>query len=240
MAGVYRTLYEVWFRLGWRLSEMVALRFRNLDFTRQVIRVDTGRMPRFGGIEAEPKTGPREVDCSYDPQIFALLTEWTEPLERALREAESIGTRSVVEQWLHEADSTFLGNARRAYTDCSSMNVGACEQLYMAYELPTKAVIIELAGALPERYEKHRLLHHAQVTNLYGLLPADLQSVVKEMDRFDPNVRYPGEPAYETLVSSSINAEWERRLDGAARFIRFVRDEVLAKPAVLAKLTRPK
>jgi len=30
-------------------------------------------MPRFGGIEAEPKTGPREVDCSYDPKVFALL-----------------------------------------------------------------------------------------------------------------------------------------------------------------------
>jgi integrase len=72
--GMYRTLYDVWFRLGWRSSEIVALRFRNLDFARQVVTVDTGRMPRFGGIEAEPKTGPREVDCSYDPQIFALLT----------------------------------------------------------------------------------------------------------------------------------------------------------------------
>jgi integrase len=71
--GFYRTLYEVWFRLGWRSSEIVALRFRNLDFARQIITVDTGRMPRFGGIEADPKTGPREVDCAYDPQIFALL-----------------------------------------------------------------------------------------------------------------------------------------------------------------------
>jgi integrase len=73
--GCYRTLYDVWFRLGWRSSEMVALRFRHLDFARQVIRVETGRMPRFGGIEAEPKTGPREVDCSYDARIFTLLGE---------------------------------------------------------------------------------------------------------------------------------------------------------------------
>ena len=73
--SIYRTLYDVWFRLGWRSSEMVALRFRNLDFARQIITVDTGRMPRFGGIEAEPKTGPREVDCAYDPQIFALLVK---------------------------------------------------------------------------------------------------------------------------------------------------------------------
>lgn len=27
--GFYRTLYDVWFRLGWRSSEIVALRFRN-------------------------------------------------------------------------------------------------------------------------------------------------------------------------------------------------------------------
>ena len=73
--GAYRTFYDVWFRLGWRSSEMVALRVRNLDFPRQIITVDTGRLPRFGGIEAEPKTGPRQVDCSYDPQIFALLTK---------------------------------------------------------------------------------------------------------------------------------------------------------------------
>jgi hypothetical protein len=72
--GAYWTLYDVWFRLGWRPSEIVALRFRNLDFPRQIITVDTGRLPRFGGIEAEAKTGPRQVDCSYDPQIFALLT----------------------------------------------------------------------------------------------------------------------------------------------------------------------
>ena len=53
---------------------MTPLRFRNMDFVRQIITVETGRMPRFGGIEAEPKTGPRQVDCSYDPTIFALLT----------------------------------------------------------------------------------------------------------------------------------------------------------------------
>src|SRR5262245_50071605 len=73
--GAYRMLYDVWFRVGWRSSEMMALRFRHLDFTRQIITVDTGRMPRFGGIEAEPKTGPREVDCSYDPQIFTSLAK---------------------------------------------------------------------------------------------------------------------------------------------------------------------
>ena len=29
-----------------------------------------GRSPRWGGVEPTPKTGPREVDCSYDAVIF--------------------------------------------------------------------------------------------------------------------------------------------------------------------------
>lgn len=31
------------------------------------------RIPRWGGIEAEPKTGRRLVDCSYAPEIFRVL-----------------------------------------------------------------------------------------------------------------------------------------------------------------------
>ncbi len=64
-------LYDAWFRLGWRPSEMMALRFPWLDFHRQVAQVRLGRSPRQGGIEARPKTGAREVDCRYDSAIFA-------------------------------------------------------------------------------------------------------------------------------------------------------------------------
>jgi integrase len=103
--GVYRALYDVWFRLGWRSSEMVALRFRNLDFTRQIITVDTGRMPRFGGIEAEPKTGPREVDCAYDPNIFTLLAalrdERGQPGPSDYVFTDPAG-RPLSQEWLHK------------------------------------------------------------------------------------------------------------------------------------------
>ena len=112
---VYRPLYDVWFRLGWRSSEIVALRFRNLDFGRRVIRVDTGRMPRFGGIEAEPKTGPRQVDCSYDPAIFARL----DAIRNAKRPAgpddyvftDSAG-QPLSQEWLHKR--VWLPTLRRA------------------------------------------------------------------------------------------------------------------------------
>src|ERR1019366_8649831 len=56
-------LYDAWFRLGWRPSELMALRFSWLYFPRQVAQVRLGRSPRQGGIEARPKTGAREVDC---------------------------------------------------------------------------------------------------------------------------------------------------------------------------------
>jgi integrase len=54
----YHDLYAAWFRLGWRSSEIVALRFGWLDHTHQVVKLRAARMPRYGGIEAEPKTGP--------------------------------------------------------------------------------------------------------------------------------------------------------------------------------------
>jgi integrase len=70
----YRDFYLIWFHTGWRSSEIVALRFGWLDFRRQMVTLKRGRMPRFGGLEAEPKTGPREVDCIYAPEIFAAFS----------------------------------------------------------------------------------------------------------------------------------------------------------------------
>ena len=87
---------------------------RNLDFARQVIRVDTGRMPRFGGIEAEPKTGPREVDCSYDPTIFAVLD--TVRTAKGAPEPNYVFTdpegQPLSQEWLHKR--VWLRTLRRA------------------------------------------------------------------------------------------------------------------------------
>ncbi len=74
----YRDFYIIWFHTGWRSSEIVALRFGWLDFRRQTVTLKRGRMPRFGGLEAEPKTGPREVDCIYAPEIFAAFSRLRE------------------------------------------------------------------------------------------------------------------------------------------------------------------
>ena len=65
-----RDLYDIWFRVGWRPSEILALRFDWLDLHRQTVHLKRGRIARWGGVEAPPKTGQREVDCGYDPSIF--------------------------------------------------------------------------------------------------------------------------------------------------------------------------
>jgi integrase len=44
-----------------------------LDFARQTLVLQRARIPRWGGVEAEPKTGRRLVDCSYAPEIFQML-----------------------------------------------------------------------------------------------------------------------------------------------------------------------
>ena len=72
----YRDFYTVWFYLGWRSSEIVALRFGWVDFERQHIKLQRGRIPRMGGLEAEPKTGRRQIDCSYAPAIFGALARF--------------------------------------------------------------------------------------------------------------------------------------------------------------------
>jgi hypothetical protein len=62
-------------------------------------------MPRFGGIEAEPKTGPREVDCSYDPQIFSLLVKLRDARDE-LNPDDYVFTdpsgHPLSQEWLHK------------------------------------------------------------------------------------------------------------------------------------------
>ncbi len=101
----YQDFYSIWFQVGWRSSEIVALRFGWLDFERQTVILKRARIPRLGGLEAEPKTGPREVQCSYAPEVFGAF-------QRLRRRAESAGPDDFVftsqrgnplsQEWLNE------------------------------------------------------------------------------------------------------------------------------------------
>jgi len=53
----------------------------------------------------------------------------------------------------------------------------------------------------------------------------------------DPDVRDPRETTYETVVSSSSNAEWQQRLTTAPRFIEYLERDVIGNPAAFGKLT---
>jgi integrase len=100
-----RDLYDIWFRVGWRPSELLAVRFDWLDFPRQTVHLRRGRIPRWGGVEALPKTGEREVDCSYDPAVF-------EAFRRLKQRSVRTGTGEFVftdesgnpisQEWLHK------------------------------------------------------------------------------------------------------------------------------------------
>jgi integrase len=82
-------LYTVWVRTGLRSNEPFALRFEALDWVRQGFMLTHARSPKAGGIEAEPKTGARWVDCSGDPQVF-------EAFERRRRAVLATGVRNYV------------------------------------------------------------------------------------------------------------------------------------------------
>jgi len=105
VADWYRDLYDIWFRVGWRPSEILAIRFEWIDFHRQTVHLKRGRIARWGGVEAPPKTGEREVDCGYDPAILRHF-------ERLKRRSLQTGKRDFVftdeygaplsQEWLHK------------------------------------------------------------------------------------------------------------------------------------------
>jgi len=86
-----RDLLDFWFRVGWRPSEVFALRFDWIDWERQIIEVRQGRiyLHRTAVVEALPKTGQREVSIAYDQEIIEIL-------RRRLRASLKTGKRDYV------------------------------------------------------------------------------------------------------------------------------------------------
>jgi hypothetical protein len=92
----------------------------------------------------------------------------------------------------------------------------------------------------PPRFETHRIVNLSHQIGLWSQLPPDLRAHLADMAPLDPNVRDPPRDpsrAYETLVSSSSNAEWQQRLTTAPWFIQYIERDVIGNPAAFDKLT---
>ena len=139
-------------------------------------------------------------------------------------------------RWLNESRGSF-GAAHSRFNDISSMDVTGAGALFMSAEYAVKAVIVEHYGFLPPSFETHRIVNLSHRIALWPQLPSDLRTHLADMALLDPNVRYPRETAYETLVSSSSNAEWQQRLATAPRFIQYIERDVIGNPTTLGKLT---
>jgi len=121
-------------------------------------------------------------------------------------------------------------------------------------------VIAEHYGFLPPRFETHRIVNLSHQIGLWSQLPPDLRAHLADMALLDPNVRRlpptvsagrgprnfapldpdvrdPREITYETVVASSSNAEWQRRLTTAPRFIQYLERDLIGNPAAFGKLT---
>ncbi len=139
-------------------------------------------------------------------------------------------------RWLNESRGSF-GAAHSRFNDISSMDVTGAGALFLSAEYAVKAVIVEHYGFLPPAFETHRIVNLSHRIGLWPQLPPDLRTHLAHMAPLDPNVRYPGETSYETLVSSSSNAEWQQRLMTAPRFIQYIERDVIGNPAAFRKLT---
>ena len=138
--------------------------------------------------------------------------------------------------WLNESRGSF-GAAQSRFNGISSMDVTGAGALFMSAEYAVKAVIVEHYGFLPPRFETHRIVNLSHQIGLWSRLPPDLRAHLADIAPLDPNVRYPRETAYETLVSSSSNAEWQELLTTAPRFIQYIERDVIGNPAAFGQLT---
>ncbi len=139
--------------------------------------------------------------------------------------------------WLNESRGSFSA-AHSRFNDISSMDVTGAGALFMSAEYAVKAVIVEHYGFLPPSFKTHhRIVNLSHLIGLWWQLPPDLRAYLADIAPLDPNVRYPRETAYETLVSSSSNAEWHQRLATAPRFIQYIERDVIGNPAAFGKLT---
>jgi hypothetical protein len=147
-------------------------------------------------------------------------------------------------RWLNESRDSF-GAAQRRFHDISSMDVTGAAALFMSAEYAVKAVIAEHYGFLPPRFETHRIVNLSHQIGLWSQLPPDLRAHLADMALLDRNVRDARETrptrgpprAYETLVSSSSNAQWQQRVTTAPRFIQYIERDVIGNPAAFGKLT---
>src|SRR5262249_22125861 len=138
-------------------------------------------------------------------------------------------------KWLNESRGSF-GAAQSRFNDISSMDVTGAGALFMSAEYAMKAVIVEHYGFLPPSFETHRIVNLSHQIGLWSQLPPALRAYLADIAPLDPNVRHPRETAYETLVSSSSNEEWQQRLLTASRFIQYLERDVIGNPTAFGKL----
>jgi hypothetical protein len=145
---------------------------------------------------------------------------------------------------LDESRGSF-GAAQSRFNDISSVEVTDAGALFMSAEYAVKAVIVERYGFLPPSFKtQHKIVNLSHRIGLWWQLPPYLRAYLADIAPLDPNGLYPRETrprdpprTYETLVSSSSNAEWQQRLTTAPRFIEYIEREVIGNPAAFGKLT---
>ncbi len=47
----YHDLYDIWFRVGWRRAEILAIRFDWVDFHRRIVHLKRGRTARLEALK---------------------------------------------------------------------------------------------------------------------------------------------------------------------------------------------
>lgn len=133
--------------------------------------------------------------------------------------------RQETSRWIHEA-RLGVEKAKEEFTRNSSLTADHCRMLCNGVERAVKAPLVEKYGDVPKEYWHHTLVQLCKVTGLWQSMPPHLQSVVQTLAPYTPNVSYPSEKAFATLVAGG--EDWGSRLGEAGELVDHVQHFITA------------
>lgn len=107
------------------------------------------------------------------------------------------------------------------------MTSDTCGQLCLGVEKAVKAIIIEKTGTIPKELRSHNLSYILDNIGLTPYLSQPFVNTIVILTPFNPNVRYPSEPPYKTLVDSGSSINWQNHIKNSADLINFIAKDII-------------
>lgn len=141
---------------------------------------------------------------------------------------------SISRKWLHEA-KVDLNQVDLVFTQINSMTATQCSQLCLVPEKALKAVAAERYGSVPNKLKKHDLESLARSAGILQILPEKYQVLLRELNSFGQETRYPFERPYNTLVQTNSPQYWKERIATTGEFVKYIEENIIENPNIIGR-----